>query len=114
MPAVGISLNRSTVDYGEIEPGESSGVVEVRVTNTGSRKAAVTLEIRGSDQTAQRFYERSLYINNLAYNPGSVITSIEKAQSMNLNTQLKVPTDWYAIGRQDAVLVFWAEAADQP
>lgn len=114
MPSVGISLNRSAVNFGEVESGESSGIVDVEITNTGTRRVAVTLEIRGNDQTAQRFYEQSLFINNLAYSPSSVLTTLEKNQSNNLSTQLKVPVTWNVFGRQDAVFVFWAEAADQP
>jgi hypothetical protein len=112
MPSVGISLNRSALDFGDIEPGDSSGILEVGITNTGSRKVAVTLEVKGSDQTAQKFYEKSLFIDDLAYIPRMLVAAIEKTQSKTLNTQLKVPPDWDVFGRQDALFVFWAEASD--
>lgn len=114
MPSVGISLNQGVVDFGDVEPGQSSGVVDVSIANSGTRRVSVTLEIQGSDQTAQSFYQQSLYIDNLAYNPSTVLATLEKAQLQTLATQLKVPADWAAFGRQDATFVFWAEAVDQP
>jgi hypothetical protein len=112
-PAVGISLSRSAVDYGEVEPGESSPIVDLGITNTGTRRISVTLEVQGNSEVAQRFYERSLYINSVAYaGSSSAITMIEKGWTNSLTTQLRVPLDWDEGGRQDAVFVFWAEATD--
>jgi hypothetical protein len=112
MPEVGISLSRSAVDYGEVEPGQSSPVVEVGIANVGTRNVFVTLELQGNDQVAQRFYERSLYIDGAAYTPNVTIATIDRAQTKYLGTQLRVPSDWDEFGRQDAVFVFWAEATD--
>jgi hypothetical protein len=112
MPEVGISLSRSGVDYGEVEPGQSSPVVEVGIANIGTRNVFVTLEVQGNDQVAQRFYERSLIIDGTVYTPNATIATIERAQTKNVGTQLRVPSDWDEFGRQDAVFVFWAEATD--
>jgi len=112
LPQVGISLSRSSVDYGEIEPGEDSPVVGVDIANTGTRKVSVTLEVQGNDQVAQSFYERSLYIDGAGYSASAVIAMIEEAQTEGVDMQLKVPLDWDEEGRQDALFVFWAEAAD--
>jgi hypothetical protein len=112
MPEVGISLSRSAVDYSDIEPGQSSPVVDVGIANIGTRDVFVTLEVQGSDQIAQRFYERSLYIDGAAYTAKAIIATIGKAQTKILGTQLRVPSDWDEFGRQEAVFVFWAEAAD--
>ena len=113
LPEVGISLNKSAIDYGEVEPGERSPIVDVGIANTGTRRASVTLEVQGNNQVAQRFYERSLYINGVAYAGSStVIATIEQELTKNLTTQLRVPSDWDEGGRQDALFVFWAEAVD--
>jgi hypothetical protein len=112
MPAVGISLNRSSVEYGEVEPGQSSPVIEVGIANVGTRDVAVTLEVQGNNQVAQRFYERSLFIDSAAYIANATLAIIERAQTKYLGTQLRVPSDWDEFGRQDAVFVFWAEATD--
>ncbi len=113
LPEVGIALNRSAIDYGEIEPGEQSPTRDMDIANTGTRSVSVTLEIHGNTEVAQRFYERSLYIDGIAYAGSSwVITTIEEGLTKSLTTQLRVPLDWNEEGRQDALFVFWAEAMD--
>jgi hypothetical protein len=112
LPEVGISLNRSAVDYGEIEPGGSSPVVDVGIANIGTRDVLVTLEVQGSDDVAQDFYEESLYVDGAAYINSPTIGTIRRAQSRSMDTQLRVPRDWDEEGRQEAMFVFWAEATD--
>lgn len=112
LPEVGISLNRSTVDYGEIQPGGNSHVVDVGITNIGTTDVSVTLEVQGSDDVAQEFYEQSLYVDDAAYARTRTIATIGKTESESVSTQLKVPKDWAEEGRQDAVFVFWAEAGN--
>jgi len=113
LPEVGISLSRSAVDYGEVEPGGTSPVVDVGITNTGSRRVAVTLEVQGKSDVAQRFYERSFFVDGVAYaGRSSAVATIGKGLTKNLTTQLRVPLDWDEGGRQDALFIFWAEATD--
>jgi hypothetical protein len=111
-PEVGISLSRSAVDYGDVEPGGSSPLVDVGIANTGTRDVSVTLEVQGSSEIAQRFYEQSLFIDGSAYASGATIASIKKTETKSLDIQLRVPLDWDEVGRQDALFVFWAEATD--
>jgi hypothetical protein len=112
LPEMGISLSRSAVDYGEVEPGGHSPVVEVGIANTGTRGVSVTLEVQGSDMTAQEFYERSLYVDGAAYASSTAIATLGRAQYRSVDTQLIVPRGWDEEGRQDAVFIFWAEATD--
>jgi hypothetical protein len=112
-PEVGISLSKGSIDYGEVEPGESSPIVDVGIANTGTRRVSVTLEVQGNGEVAQRFYERSLYIDGVAYaGRSSAIATIEQGLTKDFATQLRVPFDWDEGGRQDALLVFWGEAVD--
>ena len=112
LPQVALSLNRGVIDYGEVQPGGSSRVVDVGITNVGTTEVDLTLEVRGSDDVAQQFYERSLYVEGAAYARAATIARIERAQTESVETQLKVPADWAQEGRQEAVFVFWAEAVD--
>ena len=112
LPQVGLSLNRNAIDYGEVQPGGMSRVVDVGMTNTGTTDVSVTLEVRGSDDVAQQFYERSLYVDGAAYARTATIATIERAQSESVDTQLRVPADWTEEGQQEAAFVFWAEAVD--
>jgi 3',5'-cyclic AMP phosphodiesterase CpdA len=111
MPSIGIELNRDSIDYGNVAPGESSGVETVGITNIGTVGVDVSLEVQGADATAQSFYEQSLYIDGAKYNITTVIASIPVEGSENVGTQLQVPLSWAEPGVQDATFIFWAEAS---
>jgi len=111
MPVVGIDVDRSSIDYGDIAPGESSAVETVGITNTGTLDCDVTLEVDGADDTAQDFYEVSLYIDGDLYDIATVIASIEVEDSQDVDTQLQVPLSWAEPGAQEATFIFWAEAS---
>jgi parallel beta-helix repeat protein len=110
IPAVGIELDRTSIDYGDVNPGESSTVETVIVTNTGTYDVDVTLEVQGADATAQDFYEQSLYVNSSLYDIAAVIASILIGGSQPVETQLQVPATWSVPGAQEATYIFWAEA----
>jgi len=107
---VGISINRTEIDYGDVEPGMSSDNESVEITNTGTMDVNVSLEVNGTTATAQSFYGQSLHVDDNLYNPVTVIASILQAQSEDVVTQLRVPSGWTEAGTQDASFVFWAEA----
>ncbi|MDY6911182.1 MAG: molybdopterin-dependent oxidoreductase [Chloroflexota bacterium] len=110
LASVGISLDRSTIDYGNVFPGESSAVETVGIENTGNVPIDVTLEVIGADTTAQSFYDLSLHVDTVLYDINAVIASILVAQTDSVDTQLQVPLTWSAEGSQDANFIFWAEA----
>jgi hypothetical protein len=109
---VGIDLDRDSIDYGDVMPGDSSAVESVLVTNIGTLDCDVTLEVVGADATAQSFYEQSLYVDGGIYNIDATIASILVEASENVDTQLQVPLSWAeATGAQDATFIFWATAS---
>jgi hypothetical protein len=110
MPTLGIEIDRDSIDYGDIAPGESSAVETVGITNTGTLDCDVTLEVDGVDATAQEFYEQSLYIDGALYDMATIIASIEAGLSDSVDTQLQVPLSWAEPGVQEATFIFWAEA----
>jgi hypothetical protein len=113
LDSVGIALNVDSIDFGDIRPGESSPVKTVIITNTGNMHVDVTLEVQGTNSIAQGFYEQSLYIDGSIYNPETIISSIDAANSDDVDTQLHVPSDWYiAEGHQQATFIFWATASE--
>lgn len=107
---VGISLNRTEIDYGDVGPGMSSDNESVEITNTGTMDVNVTLEVNGTTATAQSFYEQSLHVDGNLYNLATIIAQIPTSNSEDVVTQLRVPSDWTEAGKQDATFVFWAEA----
>jgi parallel beta-helix repeat protein len=110
IPMVGIELDRTSIDYGDVNPGESSAIETVVITNTGTYDVEVTLEVQGVDATAQDFYEQSLYVNSSLYDIAAVIASILVGGSQPVDTQLQVPATWSVPGAQEATYIFWAEA----
>ncbi len=110
LPTVGIVLDRDAIDYGEVGPGENSAVETVVITNIGTTDVDVTVEIQGNDATVQDFYEQSLYMDDVLYNPATVIAQVLTEQLEDVDTQLKVPEDWNHPGAQEATFIFWAEA----
>jgi predicted phosphodiesterase len=111
IPMVGIDLNRDSIDYGDVAPGENSKVETVGVTNVGTVDCAVFLEVNGADVAAQNFYEASLYVDGSLYNVDATIASLLVEGSEAVDTQLQVPFSWSEAGAQEAVFVFWAEVA---
>jgi DMSO/TMAO reductase YedYZ molybdopterin-dependent catalytic subunit len=111
MAVVGIMVDRDSIDYGNIMPGESSAVETVGINNTGTVAVDVTLEVDGADATAQSFYEQSLYIDGAIYNIEAIIANILVEGSEDVDTQLHVPLSWTETGVQNATFIFWAEAS---
>jgi hypothetical protein len=112
MEMVGIALDRDSIDYGTLQPGENSAVVTVVITNIGTLNCSVTLEVNGADATAQDFYEQSLYIDGVLYSIDAIIAFIEAGLSQDVDTQVKVPLSWTeGTGAQNATFIFWAEAS---
>jgi hypothetical protein len=111
MTMVGIELDRTSINYGNVAPGSFSPVKTMGVTNVGNVACDVTLEVVGADAVAQSFYEQSLYVDGYLYNVTTTVASLAAAASEDINTQLQVPSSWTAPGTRDAVFVFWAEAA---
>lgn len=113
IPTLGIALDRESIDYGDVIPGKSSEVETVGITNIGTLTADVTLEVDGVDDTAQSFYEQSLYVDSSLYDIATVIAAALKSDdSKGVATQLQVPGDWSDLGTQEAQFIFWAEASE--
>jgi predicted phosphodiesterase len=112
LSSIGIALNRDSIDFGDVKPGQNSAVETVEVTNTGSKNINVTLEVAGENDAAQSFYEQSLYVNTDLHDIDEVIASILTGGSESVDTQLKVPASWDGAGEQRATFTFWATASN--
>jgi hypothetical protein len=111
MDTVGISIDRNSIDYGTLMPGENSAVETVVVTNTGTLDCDVNIQVDGATSGAQEFYEQSLYVDGNLYNVNDIIAMILTEKSANVNTQVRVPSSWVeATGELEATFIFWATA----
>jgi hypothetical protein len=108
---VGISINRDSIDYGTLMPGENSDVETVIVTNTGTLDCDVNIQVDGATSAAQDFYEQSLYVEGNLYDVNDVIAMILTGNSVDVDTQVRVPESWIAAtGELEATFIFWATA----
>lgn len=110
--SLGIALNCDSIDFGNIKPGQNSAIKQVIITNTGTAACDVTLEIQSENETAKSFFSQSLYTNNILYDISTIIASISTAESVEISTQLKVPSTWNKAGEQQATFIFWATSID--
>jgi hypothetical protein len=108
---VGIDLDQTSIDYGDVSPGENSAVKTVGVTNIGTLHCDVTLEVKGANVIAQSFYEQSLHVGGNLYDINEIIASIAVQDLQDVDTQLKVPSSWAEVGAQQATFIFWASAS---
>lgn len=111
LPSIGIAIDRSSIDYGDVGPGESSAEETVVITNIGTSDVDVMLQVDGATADAQDFYELSLYVDGALYDRNAVIASILVGAWEDVITQLHVPGDWNKGGVQQAEFIFWAEAS---
>jgi predicted phosphodiesterase len=109
--SVGLALDRDSIDFGDVVPGQDSAVETVRVTNTGSTNIDVSLELAGENATGQSFYEQSLNVNADPYGLGDIVASIPTGGTRSVDTQLEVPALWNGTGEQRATFTFWAAEA---
>jgi hypothetical protein len=108
IPGIGILLNRDSIDYGGVMPGDTSAEEIVGITNIGASGVNITLEIQG-EETDTDFFEQSLLVNNSPYDISSIVASIPAHQSEQVSTKLHVPPDWNTAGTQTVTFIFWAE-----
>ena len=108
-PMIGISLDKDSIDFGDVIPCGNSSLIPVGIYNISSPGFGVnvTAQVQGN-ATAQDFYGQSLYISGAQYNPASVIANISSGSSQSVVTQLRVPCSWNTNGSQTATIIFWA------
>ena len=106
---IGISLDKDSIDFGNVIPCGNSTPVPVGIYNISSPGFGVnvTAQVQGN-ATAQDFYGQSLYIDSAQYNPASIIANINSGSSQSVVTQLRVPCTWNTNGNQTATIIFWA------
>nr|QNO41811.1 hypothetical protein EABBNKNM_00026 [Methanosarcinales archaeon ANME-2c ERB4]QNO42734.1 hypothetical protein APGODIHH_00023 [Methanosarcinales archaeon ANME-2c ERB4] len=107
VPAISITVETSSLDFGMVRAGLSSATSQIRIANTGTCNVVVTAEI-GTDENG--FYEGALRLNGGSVDAFSVgvpadITDFEHAE--DVAASLEVP-EW-AGGAYDGTVLFVAE-----
>jgi hypothetical protein len=105
---VAISVDPTSIDYGQLLPGQNSDQKNVVVTNIGTNKVKVDVSVDPSGTVFDNLY---LYKGGWQ-NPGpwdDFITGLVMSASSTVITQLRVPSSHTPAGDEDATLLFEAE-----
>ena len=107
IPAISITVETTSLDFGTIGAGSSSATRQIRIVNSGTRNVVVTAEI-GADESG--FYATALRLNGGSVDGFSEeiladVTDFEHAE--DVAASLEVP-EW-AGGAYDGTVLFVAE-----
>ena len=102
LPAVSISVDPTSIDFGELLPGDVSDAHTITITNLGV-KVNVTAEVSGDS-----LFVDGLWLDEGLWNVYAAI--IDKGGSTATDATLHVPEDYIETGSRDGTLIFWAEA----
>jgi hypothetical protein len=104
MPAIALVVTPSAIDFGELSPGETSGVHTLTLNNTGGYGIGVTAEV---NDTASNLFVNGVLLDSNAWSAYSA--SIASGGSKPAGASLKVPGDYAGVGAKEGTLVFWAQ-----
>ena len=109
VPAISITVETSSLDFGMVGAGLSSATSQIRIANTGTRDVVVTAGL-GVDESG--FYDGALKLNGGSVDGFSVgvptdVTDFEHAE--DVAASLEVP-EW-AVGEYGGTVLFVAEGA---
>jgi len=104
VPAVSLSINPATIDFGEgLGPGDTSSPRVLTVTNTGAWRVQLSAQVQDE---AEGLYVDGLQLNDVGWSEFSAM--VERYNSLSCTAVLTVPETYQLIGRQDGTLILWA------
>jgi hypothetical protein len=93
------------IDFGELSPGETSGMHTLTLENKGGYDISITADVT---DTANNLFMDGLLLDTAPW--GSYSTFVLAAGSDTADASLKVPHDYIGVGAKDGTLMFWATA----
>ena len=103
-PGIQFSVKPEYLDFGELDPGDTSDPAIVMVLNRGSRDMKTTVEV----VDPSGLYTAGLYIDASLWSEFETVVSKDK--HVPLTTELRVPGDFTGSGAMEGTIIFWAEA----
>jgi hypothetical protein len=104
IPALAIEVSPSSIDFGELSPGETSGGSSLTVMNKGGYSISVSAEV--TDNAEDLFVDGALLNNELWSLYNSVIP---KSGDDKPVAKLHVPEDYAGAGSKEGTMMFWAQ-----
>ncbi len=103
-PGIQFSVKPAYLDFGELDPGDTSDPAIVTILNGGSKDMKTTVEV--IDPSG--LYTAGLYIDASIWDEFETV--VPKDKHVPLTTELRVPGDFTGSGEMEGTIIFWAEA----
>ena len=109
---VAISVDPTSIDYGELRPGDVSAQHNIVVTNIGTHTATIDIEVAPGgtvfDYLKLYSYTVADWVASVSSNWDDFITGLAMDDSETVPTKLWVPSDYVPQDDESATLVFTA------
>ncbi|HIE30826.1 MAG TPA: DUF4198 domain-containing protein [Methanosarcinales archaeon] len=103
-PGIQFSVTPAYIDFGELDPGDTSDPETIVIQNMGSKDLKSTVEV--TDMNG--LYTGGLHIDASLWSEFE--TAVLKDEYVSLDTKLCVPEDFTGSGEMKGTMIFWAEA----
>ena len=103
-PEIQFCVKPAYLDFGELNPGDTSDPEIVAILNKGSKDLQTTVEV----VDPSGLYTAGLYIGASLWDEFE--TAVPKGKHVPLTTELRVPGDFTGSGEMKGTIIFWAEA----
>jgi outer membrane protein assembly factor BamB len=104
-PAMAISLNVNSLDFGDLTPGEVSDTFEVNLTNDGDDAIDVHCDVADNGEAA---LIPGVVIDNLPWGMFSTTLSSKESKSVNIHVQAPISL---SPGKHGGDITFWASGS---
>ena len=105
MPAIAIEVTPSSMDFGELAPGQTSSGKNLTVKNKGGYSINVSAEV--TDNSTENLFVRGVLLNESLWNLYSAV--IPNNGTDEPVAKLHVPEDYAGVGSKEGTLMFWAK-----
>jgi hypothetical protein len=105
-PAIAITVEPGSLDFGELGPRDTSDPQPLTITNVGAWDVEVTGEVAGE---AGDLYFEGLKLNGDLWELFAEI--INRGDDVEYSVTLTVPEDYTGVGEQGGTVIFWAAEA---
>jgi hypothetical protein len=106
IPAIAITVEPGSLDFGELGPRDTSDPQLITITNVGAWDIEVTCEANGA---AGDLYFEGLELNGDLWNLFREI--INRGNDTECSATLTVPESYTGVGEQSGTVIFWAAEA---
>ncbi|TET26053.1 MAG: DUF4430 domain-containing protein [Dehalococcoidia bacterium] len=106
LPAISFSISPSSINFGELGPGDTSDPVTITLTNEGAWNLLITASVT---DTTQNLYVEGLELDGVKWDVFN--TTVLRDGTADCDATLTVPETYTLTGKQNGTIIFWASEA---